>query len=49
MIDAYYSKGCDSKELFEPYEIAQDPEFETYLNRFNVLHFDVASFFNSAG
>ena len=46
MIDAYYSRGCDSRELFSPYEIAKDPDFETYLNKFNVLHFDVASFLN---
>ena len=48
MIDAYYSRGCDSKELFSPFEIAKDPDFETYLNQFNVLHFDVATYFNSA-
>ena len=45
MIDAYYSRGCDSRELFEPYEIARDPDFEKYLNKYNVLHFDVASFY----
>ena len=49
MIDAYYSRGCDSKELFAPYEIAEDPDFEKYLNKFNVLHFDVASFLNEQG
>ncbi len=48
MIDAYYSRGCNSKELFAPYEIAKDPDFEKYLNQFNVLHFDVATYFNSA-
>ncbi|MCR4657369.1 MAG: ATP-binding protein, partial [Lachnospiraceae bacterium] len=48
MIDAYYSRGCDSKELFSPYEIAEDPDFEKYLNRFNVLHFDVSTYFNMA-
>ena len=46
MIDAYYSRGADSKELFGPYEIAGDPDFEKYLNKFNVLHFDVSTFFN---
>ncbi|MCR4908976.1 MAG: ATP-binding protein [Lachnospiraceae bacterium] len=48
MIDAYYSRGCDSKELFSPYEIARDPDFEKYLNKYNVLHFDVATYFNMA-
>ena len=48
MIDAYYSKGCDSRELFAPYEIAKDPDFEKFLNKYNVLHFDVATYFNMA-
>ncbi len=48
MIDACYSRECDSRELFSPYEIAKDPDFEKYLNKYNVLHFDVATYFNSA-
>ena len=48
MIDAYYSRGCDSRELFSPYEIAKDPDFEKYLNKYKVLHFDVATYFNAA-
>lgn len=48
MIDAYYSRGCDSGELFAPYEIAKAPDFEDHLNKYNVVHFDVASFFNAA-
>ena len=49
MIDAYYSIGCDSREMFSPYEIAKDPDFEKHLNQYNVVHFDVGSFFYSAG
>lgn len=48
MIDAYYSRGCDSRALFSKYEIAKKPDFETHLNKYNVLHFDVNSFFSSA-
>ena len=48
MIDAYYSIGCDSRELFSPYEIGKAPDFEKHLNQYNVVHFDTASFFNSA-
>ena len=48
MINAYYSRGCDSRELFSPYKISEDPTFEKYLNKFNVLHFDVATYFNMA-
>lgn len=43
MIDAYYSLGSDSKELFSPYEIATKADFETHLNPYNVIHIDVSS------
>ena len=37
MISAYYSKGCDSRELFKDLKIAQDKSFEEYLNKLNVI------------
>lgn len=36
MLCAYYSKGCDSKELFMPYHISSSPTFEKYLNQYDV-------------
>ena len=48
MIDAYYSRGCDSEALFSKYEISKVPDFKTHLNKYNVLHFDVATFLNAA-
>ena len=41
MISAYYSKGCDSRELFKDLKIAQHPSFEKYLNKLNVVKFDL--------
>ena len=41
MIAAYYSKGCDSRDLFAPYKIAEDPSFYENLNKFNVIQIDV--------
>ena len=41
MLAAYYSRGCDSRELFAPYRISEDPSFESNLNRFNVIQIDV--------
>ncbi|MBQ9057655.1 MAG: AAA family ATPase [Atopobiaceae bacterium] len=32
MLVAYYSKGCDSRALFEGLDISRDPSFETHLN-----------------
>ena len=37
MLCAYYDKNCDSRELFQDLEIAQDPSFEEHLNQYNVL------------
>ncbi|MCR5790915.1 MAG: AAA family ATPase [Lachnospiraceae bacterium] len=41
MLCAYYSKGCDSRELFAPYKIAQAPGFEEKLNKYNVIKIDM--------
>lgn len=43
MLDAYYSSGCDSREIFERFEIASNPTFEKHLNKYNVIHWDVAT------
>ena len=43
MIAAYYSKGCDSRELFAPYKIAKDESFSENLNKFNVIQIDMNS------
>lgn len=44
MLAAYYSKGCDSKELFSRFKIAQTPDFEKHLNQYNVIHVDMQNF-----
>ena len=41
MLAAYYSRGCDSRELFAPYKIAADPSFGEKLNKYNVIQIDV--------
>lgn len=44
MIDAYYSKGCDSDELFSKLEISKTPDYRKHLNQYNVIHIDTSSF-----
>ncbi len=44
MLTAYYSRGCDSKELFRNLKIAQNSDFEKYLNRYNVIHINMVNF-----
>lgn len=48
MIAAYYSKGCDSRALFSDLKIAQHPSFQQYLNKINVIKFDIFALFVSA-
>ena len=40
MIDAYYSLGSDSEELFSDTEITEKDSFKEYLNKYNVIHLD---------
>lgn len=44
MLVAYYSRGCDSKEMFSKYKISSDPNFEKHLNNYNVIHINMLDF-----
>ena len=44
MIDAYYSLGSRSEELFCKYQISGSDTFRTHLNKYNVIHLDISSF-----
>jgi len=41
MLSAYYSKGCDSRDVFEGLEISRDPSFEEHLNKYDVIKLDI--------
>lgn len=41
---AYYSRGCDAKELFSPYKIARNLDFDTYRNKYNTLFLNMQEF-----
>ena len=41
---AYYSCGCDSRELFEGLDISRDPSFEHHLNAYNLVRLDMTAF-----
>ena len=47
MLAAFYSKGCDSRELFKDLKIAQDKSFEEYLNKLNVIKIDLNAAYRS--
>ena len=44
MLCAYYDPTCDSHSLFDKYEISEDDSYEDNINKYNVIHIDVASF-----
>ena len=48
MLVAYYSRGCDSKEMFSGYKIATAPSFEKHLNKYNVIHINMVNFLGEA-
>ena len=48
MLAAYYSRGCDSRELFEGYEISKDESFGKYLNQYNVLFLNMQEFLSQS-
>ena len=41
MLVAYYSKGCDSREIFEKLSISKQPSFDKYLNKYDVIRLDI--------
>lgn len=43
MIDAYYSCGCNSADLFEDTLITECEDYKKYLNKYNVIHLDISS------
>ncbi len=47
MLAAYYSRGCDSKEMFSGFKIASDANFEKHLNKYNVIHINMLDFIDS--
>ncbi len=49
MLNAYYSKGCDSRELFKDLAISKDPSFEEHLNKHNVFCIDMNSLYSNLG
>ena len=41
MLTAYYSKGCDSQDLFAGLKISEASDFKKRLNQYDVIHLDI--------
>ena len=48
MLNAYYSKGCNSKENFKSLKISKDESFLSHLNKHNVFWIDMAFIYADA-
>ena len=48
MLNAYYSKGCDSRELFKGFKVEKAPSFAEHLNRYNVFQINIYDFIGMA-
>lgn len=44
MLAAYYSRGCDSKTLFAGLKIENSPDFNRYLNKYDVIALNMQEF-----
>lgn len=44
MLTAYYSRGCDSREMFSGLKIAKSASFEKHMNKYNVIHINMVDF-----
>ena len=46
MLTAYYSRECDSREMFSRLKIASSESFEKHLNKYNVIRINMMDFFS---
>lgn len=44
MLAAYYSRGCDSAELFHGFQIEEDASFGEHLNQYDVIYLNMQQF-----
>ena len=48
MLCAYYSRGCDSKKMFQDLKIAKNETFALHLNQYDVLFLNIQQFLSGA-
>ncbi len=49
MLAAYYSRGCQSGELFQNLKIIDNPSFPEHLNQYDVIFLNMQQFLSTAG
>ena len=48
MLAAYYSKGCDSRKMFEGLKISGTKDWDKHLNKYNVIHINMQKFLSNS-
>ena len=48
MLAAYYDCSCNSHDLFDDKEIAEDTSYAIHMNKYNVISLDIAGFISDA-
>ena len=48
MLAAYYSKGCDSRELFDGLAVSKDEGYPDHLNKYNVIYLNMQQFLSES-
>ena len=48
MLTAYYSRGCNSEEMFKNLKISKAGTFKKHLNRYNVIHINMVNFLSES-
>ena len=48
MLTAYYSRGCDSREMFSKLKIVKTEAFDKHLNKYNVIHINMVNFLSES-
>ena len=48
MISAYYSKGCNTRDVFSQMKLGQVSNYDRYLNKFNVIKLDLNGWYQNA-
>ena len=43
MLSAFFSKGCDSKEMFKGLKISESQNYQDHLNKYDVIYWDMNS------
>ena len=46
LMSAYYSKNCDSREIFEQLKLSKEEGWDKYLNSLNVIQIDLQGFYS---